>query len=363
MTTPLRVLMVEDQEEDALIALRQLRASGYAPEWRRVEDGVAMREALVERTWDLVLSDWSLPQFSGLEALEVLRATQLDIPFIIVSGTLNEETAVDAMLAGARDFIGKGRLARLGAAIERELATREHRSARRRAEEALARTEKLRALGQMAAGISHDLKNLLSPMHLYLQLIERAIDRGESTLAKEALSDIKHALTHSLEALERFRNYGRHEPASRVRVELDHVAHEARELARPRAAAHGGLLPNIVEEFHAPRAFMGESADVVSALVNLIGNAIDALDGRGGTITLRTGETKEHAWVEIADDGPGMPPDVERRVFEPFFTTKGEDGTGLGLAMVYACVERHRGEVTLKTAPGQGTTFRLSFPL
>jgi signal transduction histidine kinase len=100
----------------------------------------------------------------------------------------------------------------------------------------------------------------------------------------------------------------------------------------------------------------------VNALVNLIANAIDAMPA-GGTITLRSGEGDGGAWVSVADDGPGMPPEVERRVFEPFFTTKGEAGTGLGLAMVQATMRRHGGTVKLVTEPGQGTTFTLWFPV
>jgi signal transduction histidine kinase len=117
----------------------------------------------------------------------------------------------------------------------------------------------------------------------------------------------------------------------------------------------------IREELGSPPPVRGRSSEIVSALVNLIVNAIDAMRD-GGTITLRTGESERGTWVQVADDGPGMPPDVEVRVFEPFFTTKGEAGTGLGLAMVYASMQRHGGSIRLETAPGKGTTFTLWFP-
>jgi signal transduction histidine kinase len=83
----------------------------------------------------------------------------------------------------------------------------------------------------------------------------------------------------------------------------------------------------------------------------------------GGTITVQSGTEDGMSFVSIADNGPGMPPEVEQRAFEPFFTTKGQEGTGLGLAMVYAFVQRHRGRITLKTAPGEGAAFTLSFPI
>src|ERR1019366_4884379 len=232
----------------------------------------------------------------------------------------------------------------------------------RASQNALAHTEKLRALGQMAAGVSHDLKNILNPLSLHLQLVERAIDRGQTSEAKESIGDMKQALTRGVETIERLRDYSRQSPASRAEeVDLNRLVQEASAIARPRMAARGGRMSRIREELGAPPAVLGRSGEIVSALVNLIVNAIDALRD-GGTITLRTGESDGGSWVQVADDGSGMPPDVEAHVFEPFFTTKGEDGTGLGLAMVYASMQRHGGSVRLETAPGKGAAFTLWFP-
>ncbi len=362
MTKDLRVLMVEDEEDEGLLTIRQLERSGYAVTWRRVEDAPSFRAALAEDGWDIVLSDWSLPQFSGPEALGILKESGLDIPFIIISGTVGESAAVDAMLAGARDYIVKGRLARLTAAVERELREHEERVARRRAEQTLARTEKLRALGQMAAGVAHDLRNILNPMSLRLQLAGRALDRRAYDEAKDSIAELKQVLLRGVQTLDRLREYSRQAPESRSEeIDLDRLVHEASEIAKPRLAARPGAVPRLREELGAPPRFPGRAGDIVSALVNLIVNAIDAL-GDGGTITLRTGSSDGHIWAQVCDDGPGMPPDVEQRVFEPFFTTKGLEGTGLGLPMVYACMQRHGGSVKLETAPGEGTTFTLSFP-
>jgi signal transduction histidine kinase len=101
-------------------------------------------------------------------------------------------------------------------------------------------------------------------------------------------------------------------------------------------------------------------SELATAVVNLIVNATEAL-GERGRISVTTGTDDGGAWVEVEDDGPGMPPEIERRVFEPFFTTKVE-GTGLGLALTYAFVQRHGGRATLTTAPGRGTSIRLWFP-
>ncbi len=141
MGQPLRVLIIEDSEEDAQLVLRELRRGGYEVEFERVETEVAMRAMLIERPWDLILSDYNLPKFNAPQALEILKASGLDIPFIIISGTIGEETAVAALKAGANDFLVKGKFARLGPAIERELGDAKTRREHRQADEKLIASE------------------------------------------------------------------------------------------------------------------------------------------------------------------------------------------------------------------------------
>jgi signal transduction histidine kinase len=133
----LRVLLVEDREDDALLVLDELRRGGFTVTHERVETAEAMRAALAEQTWDVIVSDYSMPVFTGIRALEVLSESGLDIPLIVCSGTIGEETAVAALKAGAADFFSKDRLVRLVPAIERELREAEGRRRRRHAEDAL----------------------------------------------------------------------------------------------------------------------------------------------------------------------------------------------------------------------------------
>jgi signal transduction histidine kinase len=232
----------------------------------------------------------------------------------------------------------------------------------RASQDVLARTEKLRALGQMAAGVSHDLKNILNPLSLHLQVADRAIVRGELEDARESIKEMKQVVARGVETVERLRSYSRQTKESKAElIDLARLLREAAGVAKPRMAATGRVL-RVVEELGAVPEVLADSGEVVSALVNLVVNAIDAAGTVGKTITLRSGEEKGGAFVEVEDDGPGMPPEVESRVFEPFFTTKGTEGTGLGLAMVYASVQRYGGTITLDTAPGRGTRFRLWFP-
>ena len=141
MARPLRVLLIEDYEDDAALILRELQRGGYEPVSRRVETPAAMHYALQQETWDVVLADWTMPQFSALFALEMVRSQGVDIPFIIVSGTIGEEATTLALKAGAHDYVGKQNLERLGLTIERELREAVDRRARREAETALAASE------------------------------------------------------------------------------------------------------------------------------------------------------------------------------------------------------------------------------
>jgi CheY-like chemotaxis protein len=137
MAIPLRVLTVDDSKDDVLLILRELRKGGYEPVSERVETPAAMKAALEDGAWDIVISDYVMPQFGGLQALAVLKDSGQDLPFIIVSGKIGEDIAVGAMKAGAHDYIVKGNLARLVPAIERELGDAETRRERRKADEAL----------------------------------------------------------------------------------------------------------------------------------------------------------------------------------------------------------------------------------
>jgi signal transduction histidine kinase len=312
----LRVLVVEDSPDDAELTVRQLRRTGYRIEFERVEDADGMRIALESKSWDVVLSDSSMPVFSARAALAVLKETGLDIPFIIVSGTIGEEAAVDAMRAGAHDFVLKDRIARLAPAIERELRDKKVR-------QTLARSEKLQTLGRMAAGISHDLKNILSPLSLHVQMAGRGNAQGDTEQVDKTLAEMKQTLKRGLDVIERLRQFSRQAPDSHVvAVDLNSLAREAVQLAKPRMTNGTGRPSRIHEDLGTPPPVLGQPSEIVSALLNLLVNAIDAMPS-GGNIAVRTGEERDGGWIAVADDGPGMGREVRARVFEPFFTTKG----------------------------------------
>jgi PAS domain S-box-containing protein len=145
MKKPLRVLMVEDSEDDALLTIHALKKGGYDPVYERVEDAGAMRKALETGSWDIILCDYQMPKFSGLAAIALLKETGVDLPFIIVSGAIGEEMAVECMRSGAYDYVMKNSLSRLASAIDRELKEVESRRKHRRVEETLKKSQRLLA--------------------------------------------------------------------------------------------------------------------------------------------------------------------------------------------------------------------------
>ena len=230
---------------------------------------------------------------------------------------------------------------------------------RKRLEASVRQDDKLRALGQMAAGIAHDLKNILNPIALQLQLLRsRLADDGG---AHDALVTIEEAIRAGSDTVENLRRFSSKETDHAPDPsDLNQFTDIAVEICRPKIYEHPGV--RIVRDRGEAPPILVRGSEVVTAIVNLVVNAVEAL-GSEGAITVRTGGDggAGGSWVEVADTGPGMSPDVESQMFEPFFTTK-PHGTGLGLAMVYAFVQRHGGKITVDTAPGRGTAIRMRFP-
>ena len=141
MKSKLHVLIAEDSEPDARLLIRELKQGGFDVEYQRVETAAGLQQALAEQPWDVILCDYAFPQFSGDAALRIVKNSGLDLPFIFVSGTIGEETAVQAMKAGAHDYVMKNNLARLAAAVERELGEAQVRTEVQQAEQMMRTSE------------------------------------------------------------------------------------------------------------------------------------------------------------------------------------------------------------------------------
>jgi len=228
--------------------------------------------------------------------------------------------------------------------------------------EVLVGNEKLRALGEMAAGVSHDLKNIINPLSLHLQFLRRSVPKTDED-SQQSIVEMQGILKRGLETIERLRDYSRQAPSAAAEVcDLRELARESMEIAKPRTKSKHDVHFTIVPKFEDAPLVKLAAGEAIAAIVNLIVNAIDAMP-TGGNIELATGRTSEgEAFLRVSDNGAGMNEEVRARVFDPFFTTKGKQGTGLGLSTVHSFVQRHHGRITVESVPGTGTTFTLVFP-
>ncbi len=243
----------------------------------------------------------------------------------------------------------------------------------RQTQQSVMQQERLRALGQMASGIAHDINNAISPVALYTEsLLEN--ERGLSARARDYLETIQHAIDDVAQTVSRMKEfYRQREPQlTLVPVQLNRLMQQVIDLSRARWSdipLQRGVFIEMKTEL-APDlpAILGVESEIREALINLVFNAVDAMP-EGGALTLRTKATSgtpgspAQVHVEVSDTGIGMDEDTRRRCLEPFFTTKGERGTGLGLAMVYGIARRHNGEIEIDSTVGLGTTIRFVFPV
>ena len=236
----------------------------------------------------------------------------------------------------------------------------------RNTQQAVLQQERLRALGQMASGIAHDINNAISPISLYTEsLLEReanlsAPGRGQLQVIQRAIGDVAATVARMREF------YRQREPQMALApVLLNDLVQQVKDLTKVRwndMPQQRGVTIDLITELAKPLpAVMGAEGEIREALTNLVLNAVDAMP-EGGTLTLRTKAAEDgRVQIEVTDTGAGMDEDARRRCLEPFFTTKGERGTGLGLAMVYGMVQRHSGDIAIESAVGKGTTIRLIF--
>jgi signal transduction histidine kinase/ActR/RegA family two-component response regulator len=245
----------------------------------------------------------------------------------------------------------------------------------RQTQQAVMQQERLRALGQMASGIAHDINNAISPMALYTDLLLEQ-DSTLSPQSRKHLQMIQRAADDVAKTVARMREfYRQREPELTLYpLQMNALVEQVVDLTRARWSD----MPQqqgVVIEMHSELAdnlpaFMGVESEIREALINLIFNAVDAMPS-GGTLTMRT-RVAAHAnglgqngprsvIVEVADTGVGMDDETRRRCLEPFYTTKGERGTGLGLAMVYGVAQRHSADLEIESGIGKGTTVQLSF--
>lgn len=368
--TPLRVLLVEDSEDDALILGQHLEHGGYELDVQRVDTADTFERALDQGGWDVVLADYVLPGYSGLDALKAVQERELDLPFIIVSGNIGEETAVEAMRAGAHDYVMKSNLARLAPAVERELGDSRLRQDRSkealRAEDALAeRTLELersnRELEEFANIASHDLSAPLRVIAGYLELFHHR--HGESVDEEGKLL---------LESA--FRGTKRMQRLIDDLLLYAHAAQDPLQLADVDTAA---LIRDVVEDFSTEIAEKGADVEVGAmphihsvyaplsqVLHNLVGNSLKFTNGDPPKIEISAAKVDADWRFSVRDNGIGIEPRHVETAFRMFKRVHGAKypGTGMGLALSKRVVQRLGGEIWHEPAPAGGSIYHFTIP-
>jgi signal transduction histidine kinase len=377
MPIPLKVLLVENSENDAILIADFLTQAGYEIDCHRVETAQGLTAALAPpASWDLVLSDYSLPGFGGLKALKIYQESGLDIPFILISGSIGEERAVEAMHSGVHDYIMKDRMQRLAPAVDRELREAANRKARRSAVDDNDRlNSELRALNeilrqkiealsrshsdleQMTWAASHDLKEPLRHIMSYTQLLLR-----------------KHPLAEPEEI-----EFGRYisEGVERASALLDGLLDFSRNVRAPAdrsiqtdagAAAQEALdsLDRMIEDLSAtvtvdalPCVLIAHDS-LLDVFRRLLLNALEyKRDGVPPSIHIRATRQNHEVCFAVADNGIGIKPEHQGRIFELFrrLNSTEREGVGLGLPLCKRLIENHGGRLWLESEPGVGSTF------
>lgn len=371
MGIPLNVLIVEDCADDAELLLDELQSAGFAPAWKRIETEAAYQASLSDRI-DLIFSDFSLPQFSTVRALELLQTSNFEIPFVVVSGTMGEERAVDILKAGATDYVLKNHLARLGPVVRRALRESAERAERRKLHEQFLQAQKMESIGQLAGGVAHDFNNILTVIQGHASVMRLKPDLSPEI--KGAVNQILLAAERATTLTRQLLTFSRKQATQTRVLDLNEVVTNMTKMLKHILRADVSLQVD-----YGSKAFLvrGDAGMMEQVLMNLAINARDAMP-TGGKLIIGTsdesigpeyvqlnpqGAVGDFVCLAVTDTGEGIPPENLTRIFEPFFTTKPVgQGTGLGLATVYGIVRQHNGWITVYSEVGRGTVFRIYLP-
>lgn len=363
----IRVLLVEDSSADMELVLRELRRDGFEVEFDGVQTAEDFARNIRTKSYDIVLADYNLPQWTGMEALELLHQEGLDVPLILVSGALPDVTAVACIKQGASDYVLKDRLARLPAAVRAALQERNLREERERAQRELAeKAEELarsnRELEQFAYVASHDLQEPLRMVAAYTRLLG---ERYRGKLDEQADKYIDYAVDGAkrmqtlIQDLLTFSRVGRTE--SDVMLADGNAVVEQALLNLESAIRESGA---VVNSDRLP-VVMANNSLLIQLFQNLIANAIKFRGSEPPLIRI-VAEKNSDQWVfSVADNGIGMAPEFQDDIFTIFkrLHTRGEyPGNGIGLAICRKIVEQQGGRIWAVSQPGQGSTFRFTLP-
>ena len=373
MAKPLHILIVEDSENDALLLLRELKRSGYEPVYERVYTPKGLNDALEKQAWDIIISDFVMPQFSGLEALRLTKTKNIDTPFIITSGKISDDTAVLSMKAGAADYIMKDNLTRLGPAIERELQETAVRRESEKASKSLKeREEELHVLKQIdrlkdefIGLVSHELR---TPLTVILGALSTVITEGDRLSAKETKQLVGDAYSEAELLSDILANLLELARAQANRLQISEEPVNMREIIDTTVNKMKQQMPShpISVDCDNSITVNADRVRLQRILRNLLDNAAKYSAPRT-KIEIFVRRNKGEFLVGVRDKGIGIPADKQGMLFEPFQRLEPQNmnatGTGLGLVVCRRLVEAHGGRIWVESQPGCGSTFQFTLPV
>lgn len=382
----IRVFFLEDNPDDIELELHELKRAGYNVEYDAARNKKKFLEKLPSLNADIMLADYSLPDITGYEAIEIFKQRNIDIPVILITGEGNEQVAVDSLRLGAMDYIIKRNMSGLSARVARVLEIWSDRKAKKRAEteeirlhQLLFEKQKTEAIGKLSGGIAHDFNNILTGIMGFAEISLGDVEEGSDlhdrleiilALSQKGAELVKQLLIFS----------------KTIKMEMKEMDFNS----FLRETIH--FLKRIVEETieirldlnKRPLKVKCDTGQFTQVIMNLILNARDAMHGKG-LITIKTEKTllsdavgspdnmrtfasedpqKTYLCLSVADTGEGIEEVDIKKIFDPFFTTKEPGrGTGLGLSIVFSVVKKHGGEIRVFSEKGLGTTFKVYLPL
>jgi len=366
--SPVRVLLVEDDEDDCVLVRRMLEQSEgatYALEWAANYD--AGLTAIRRQKHDVGLLDYRLGGRTGLDLLNEAVAAGCKSPLILLTGRGDREVDLAAMRAGAADFLPKDRLS--ADLLERSIR---YSIERRRSDEQLRQAQKMEAIGRLAGGVAHDFNNLMTVVIGFSEALQACLPPGDP--AREQIDKIHKAGARCASLTQQLLAFGRKQLFSLRHLDLNSVVNGVVSLVRPLLGTNIELTVTLGPNLGRVRA---DPVQLEQVVMNLCVNARDAMP-RGGRLALTTSNVElteddvrrrselrpgRYVVLTASDTGCGMDPDTLTHIFEPFFTTKGPgQGTGLGLATVYGIVKQSDGYIFAESQLNSGTTFRVYLP-
>ncbi|MBX2917427.1 MAG: hybrid sensor histidine kinase/response regulator [Cyclobacteriaceae bacterium] len=365
MKRELKILMLEDMEEDARLVERTLRKEGFQFDWLCVDTHSGFVQALTEFKPDVILSDHAMPQFNSIEALKLLKHQSIHVPFILVTGTVSEEFAVNCLKLGAHDYVLKSNLSRLPSAIKTSLKQFEIEVKRKKAESDLRRqNEELvkinRELDNFVYSVSHNLRAPLLSILGLIQLAQRDDSQRTFTNYWEMMTKSIFNLDETIKEILDYSKNARIEIA-RNKIDLKKLVSEVQEKVQyiqfyERVSFHVNV--------HQTADFYSDPYRLAIILTNLISNSIIYSNSYvASMVTIEAVIDSKEARIKLIDNGIGIEEKLMPRIFEMFFrATDRSDGAGLGLYIVREAVEKLKGTIRAESVYGEGTTFYITIP-